>query len=139
MAYTPKTWECGETITADALNHIEQGIEDCCGSGSEPLILHTWNTVGTQTYLDKTWEEVYQADLNNTPVILEIIQPDPEDETEIYTTRARMVGFNLYETSEFWSVQVAFVTSSGVARAMASSDSIAGQYTGYLYINSGGN
>ena len=26
MAYEPKTWSCGETITADALNHIEDGI-----------------------------------------------------------------------------------------------------------------
>ena len=27
MAYEPKTWECGEIITADDLNHIEQGIK----------------------------------------------------------------------------------------------------------------
>lgn len=26
MSYEPKTWECGETITAEALNHMEQGI-----------------------------------------------------------------------------------------------------------------
>lgn len=26
MAYTPKTWVTGETITADALNHLEQGV-----------------------------------------------------------------------------------------------------------------
>ena len=24
MAYTPKTWQCGETIMADDLNHMEQ-------------------------------------------------------------------------------------------------------------------
>lgn len=28
MTYTPKTWECGETITAEDLNHMEQGIAD---------------------------------------------------------------------------------------------------------------
>lgn len=28
MAYEPKTWECGEVVTADALNKIEQGIAD---------------------------------------------------------------------------------------------------------------
>lgn len=33
MAYEPKTWVCGETITADGLNHIEQGIAECCGGG----------------------------------------------------------------------------------------------------------
>ena len=31
MSYTPKEWVCGETITADALNHIEQGIADSGG------------------------------------------------------------------------------------------------------------
>lgn len=33
MAYSPKTWVCGETITADGLNNIEEGIQDaldCC-------------------------------------------------------------------------------------------------------------
>ena len=34
MAYEPKEWVCGETITADALNHIEEGIEECCGGAS---------------------------------------------------------------------------------------------------------
>lgn len=28
MAYTPKTWECNETITAEDLNHMEQGIAE---------------------------------------------------------------------------------------------------------------
>ena len=31
MAYTPKTWECGDTITAEDLNHLEQGVEDAGG------------------------------------------------------------------------------------------------------------
>lgn len=35
MAYTPKTWACGETITDEGLNNIEEGIQealDCCES-----------------------------------------------------------------------------------------------------------
>lgn len=35
MSYTPKEWACGETITADALNHLEQGVADCCGGGGD--------------------------------------------------------------------------------------------------------
>lgn len=34
MAYEPKTWECGETITADDLNHMEQGIANSGGGYS---------------------------------------------------------------------------------------------------------
>lgn len=58
MAYTPKTWECGETITADALNHLEQGVASA-GGGAEPLIVNCTSTV-PQT-LDKTWQEIYDA------------------------------------------------------------------------------
>lgn len=38
MAYTPKTWQCGETIMADDLNHMEQGIAQ--GGSVAPLIVH---------------------------------------------------------------------------------------------------
>ena len=33
MAYTPKTWACGDTITADELNRMEQGIAEASQSG----------------------------------------------------------------------------------------------------------
>ena len=33
MAYEPKTWECGEVVTADALNNMEQGIADASSGG----------------------------------------------------------------------------------------------------------
>lgn len=35
MAYEPKTWECGDVVTADALNHIEQGIAESGGGTVE--------------------------------------------------------------------------------------------------------
>lgn len=28
MAYEKQTWQCGETITADKLNHMEDGISE---------------------------------------------------------------------------------------------------------------
>ena len=31
MSYEPKIWECGDTITAEDLNHIEQGIKSATG------------------------------------------------------------------------------------------------------------
>lgn len=42
MAYEKQTWECGETITAEKLNHIEDGIADASnggGGGTAPLIV----------------------------------------------------------------------------------------------------
>lgn len=33
MAYEKQTWTCGETITADKLNHIENGLASAGGGG----------------------------------------------------------------------------------------------------------
>lgn len=37
MAYTPKTWVCGETITDAGLNNIETGIQEALAGGGESL------------------------------------------------------------------------------------------------------
>ena len=64
MAYEPKAWECGDVITAEDLNHLEQGVANA-GGGSAPLVVNVeWTTdehnndVGT---LDKTWQEIFDA------------------------------------------------------------------------------
>jgi len=58
MAYEPKTWECGEVVTADALNHIEQGIAE--SGGGEHFKITVTRTNGTLT-ADKTFQEIKSA------------------------------------------------------------------------------
>lgn len=53
MAYEKHTWSTGETITADKLNHMEDGIANSGGS----LVVH----VDDNDTLDKTWQEIYDA------------------------------------------------------------------------------
>ena len=55
MAYTPKTWQCGEPIMADDLNHMEQGIAQ--GGAVAPLIVHQ---------LQMTAEEIAEAGITGT-------------------------------------------------------------------------
>lgn len=31
--YEPHAWECGETITADAMNNLETGVQEALASG----------------------------------------------------------------------------------------------------------
>ena len=57
MAYEPKTWQCGEVVTANDLNHIERGIAE---AGGGALIVNA-TTQGTATILDKTWQEIHDA------------------------------------------------------------------------------
>lgn len=49
MAYTKRTWSCGDKITADALNRIEQGIEDAYDKGYECTETRTTIFDGTVT------------------------------------------------------------------------------------------
>lgn len=49
MSYTPTTWTTGDTITASALNKIEQGIADG-GGGGYPYVHAT--THGFSNYVD---------------------------------------------------------------------------------------
>lgn len=38
MAYTKQNWQCGDVVTDEKMNHIEQGIADaheCCESGGD--------------------------------------------------------------------------------------------------------
>ena len=72
MTYEPTIWECGDVVTAERLNHMEEGIEAanaCCegGGGSEPLVVgmtieEDTPSAGQITYtLDKTWQEIDDA------------------------------------------------------------------------------
>ena len=71
MAYEKQTWQCGETITADKLNHMEDGIEECCsGGGSAPLIVEVVEytptcepgcTPITGEALSATWQDMKDA------------------------------------------------------------------------------
>lgn len=70
MAYNKHTWQCGEAITVGKLNHIENGIEECCGGGAPtaPLILHYSQATGKT---DRTWNEVLAAYEAGAPIYLE--------------------------------------------------------------------
>lgn len=61
MSYDKQTWTNGEVITADKMNHIEDGIANSGGGGSSNIIMRVSRTEGTKTYYDKTWQEVYDA------------------------------------------------------------------------------
>lgn len=51
MSYSKTTWTDGDTITAQNLNKMENGISE-----AGPLIIH--DNDGT---MDKTWQEIYDA------------------------------------------------------------------------------
>jgi len=68
MSYTPTTWTTGDTISASALNKIENGIADA-GSGSGATII-----VDNGTALDKTFAEIYELIKDSVPCYISYTQ-----------------------------------------------------------------
>lgn len=72
MAYEKQTWVCGDVITADRLNHMEEGIEECCGSAggytcTEEVVPLTEESV-TTTKFDES-DLIASAELSYTDLI----------------------------------------------------------------------
>ena len=72
MAYEKQNWECGQVITADKLNHMEDGI---AAGGSDRVIAHMTysfdSTTGCETYtLDITGEQVSSIITNGQSLII---------------------------------------------------------------------
>lgn len=65
MAYTPTTWITGDTITATAMNKIENGIASAGGA----LICNATPS-GGECVLDKTVQEIYDALESGTPAYI---------------------------------------------------------------------
>ena len=78
MAYEPKEWVCGETITAEALNHLEQGLADCCGGGEHPIEianLNAYRASSSEDYevtSDKTFAELVEAYEDGAVIVLRV-------------------------------------------------------------------
>lgn len=67
MSYEKQTWQTGDVITEEKLNHIENGIADA-GTG---LIVNAEVDGQTQReVLDKTWEEIHDAIVAGRNVIV---------------------------------------------------------------------
>lgn len=81
MTYEKQEWKCGDVVTADKLNHIEDGIANC-GGGSEPLIVtftqeeEPCSGDGTLTRTKKTyshsWKEIHDSLENGIPVYIKM-------------------------------------------------------------------
>ena len=65
MAYEKQTWECGDVITAEKMNHMEEGISE----SGEIMIVNIVRE-NNEYHIDKTFEQMVQANQNNKLIIL---------------------------------------------------------------------
>jgi len=67
MSYTEQTWANGDIITAEKLNHMEDGIAGAGGVFSVPTTFDEQTATVTCT---KTWKEIYDAMVSGKICIL---------------------------------------------------------------------
>lgn len=65
MSYEKHTWETGETITAEKLNNLEDGV---ASGGVGIFVVNDIN--GT---LDATWNQIYQEIIANNKIIFVVV------------------------------------------------------------------
>lgn len=66
MAYEPTVWQTGDVVTSARLNKMENGIAGAGGGGGGVLVVGVTETTengSAISTLDKTWQEMNDADL----------------------------------------------------------------------------
>lgn len=95
MSYTPHTWQSGETVTAEKLNALEQGV----GSGGGVLKATFSNDV-----LDVTWQDIFDAGFC-------IYYYQSEEDENFYTIwHTCDISYNEYEGEVYYLVEFANFT-----------------------------
>ena len=79
MAYTPTTWTTGDTITASAMNKIENGIAN---AGSALICTCAYDS--GDYVLDKTVSEIYDAYFAGTPIFIKFSDGTGYDQYQSY-------------------------------------------------------
>lgn len=97
MSYTPTSWSTGDTITAAAMNKIENGIAN---AGSALICSSTYDSSEGTYILDKTAEEIYDALLAGTPAYIKYQYGTPASYAGVLYL-APIIKFSTYEYTSF--------------------------------------
>lgn len=102
MAYEPTVWNCGDTITAEKLNKLENGLAECCGGGTEPLIAFAKDNelVDASSGNRLTFADFQEARAQGRLVLAKADWGAPLSAVVIddYYVSASVVSFNAYDS-----------------------------------------
>lgn len=98
MAYVKNTWTSGDIITAEKLNHMEDGI----GSGGGVLVIDTqYDEVTGRSTLSLTFREISEALKNNNIALVRLGQGD---DTAFYTQFSLVTS--IYQEPNTYAIMV---------------------------------
>lgn len=95
MAYTPTTWNRGDTVTSTKLNKLEQGVANAGNA-----LICTCNNNGNDYVLDKTVQEIYDAMESGTPVYVTYTYGVPVTNYESNKFFAQIIKIYTYNYAE---------------------------------------
>lgn len=76
MAYEKQNWKCGDIVSAEKLNHMEDGIAECCSGGDVGYeCTSEWVTLTDESVTTVADEDSYEGNLAySTPIIADTIK-----------------------------------------------------------------
>ena len=108
MGYTPTTWNTGDTITASALNKMEQGIAD--GGGA---LFTTYDA--SISKLDKTVQEIYDALESGTPVYVIYKYGSISTDFISHSYYAPIIKIYTYDNTDIIRIVATWTHQSGIS------------------------
>lgn len=98
MSYTPKTWQCGEIITAAAMNNIEDGVQEAlegCGGGSDLYRINVNITPQEVVQCDTSFEDIMSAHDDDGKLIIDqfgyVYNPNFVDDEYVFAAQQMRV------------------------------------------------
>lgn len=131
MAYTPTNWQTGDTITAEKLNHAEQGIKnnDTAISESAPVVVFT---AGNAVDISSGYPLVRFTAEDSASI------DEALEDNKIVILKFQTITVGEKEASEFSSIVAGYGTNANGKKILelantvnVNSDSSQGLYTGY--------
>lgn len=96
MAYERQTWSNGDLITADKLNHMEEGIAESVAE-SNKIVLAEYTITSVDNYsgtCNMSYDEIVQLLQSKTPVLMVWAQKPSESSTSIILGGANLVSYS---------------------------------------------
>lgn len=125
MAYEKQEWNCGDTITAEKMNHIEEGIENASQGGGSNVFTITFSTTsrpstsqGRQVVnmenltADKTFSELLEAYQQGVPIYAFVATLSELDDTILAIDQLLVSYFPDASGFRFSRSDVSFTTNS---------------------------
>lgn len=78
MSYTKQTWNIGETLSADKLNHLENGVEN-----KFMVVVFEHNIINDTITASESFNDAKTAILNGIPVFCNIHAFNDSNETDV--------------------------------------------------------